>query len=148
MESSRSSAVSRPYYRTTRFWEEATFWLLLLVHLVPVWASHYFLTADGPAHLYNAALLKAMLVEPASSAHQLLALNLNPEPNYLSHLLLAGLLTVLPPWLAEKVILTACVAGLPLALRYIIKGKSASGRLAGGTGFSVHLQRLIFMGVL
>ncbi|NML67344.1 hypothetical protein HHL22_19250 [Hymenobacter sp. RP-2-7] len=101
-------------------WEQGLFWLLLAAHLLPLWSHRYFLTSDGPAHLYNAWLLKAMLLHPGSAAHQLLAFNFNPEPNYLSHLLLGGLLTALPPWLADKLVLTLYVAGLPLALRYLL----------------------------
>ena len=87
-----------------------------------------------------------MLVEPASSAHQLLALNLNPEPNYLSHLLLAGLLTVLPPWLAEKVILTACVAGLPLALRYLLRANQQAAGWLVVLGFPFIYSALFLWG--
>lgn len=101
--------------------ERGLFVLLLVLHLGPVWANRYFLTTDGPAHLYNAWVLKTMLLDPQSKFHALLAFNLNPEPNYLSHALLATLLTVLPPWLAEKALLTFYVAGLPLAVRYLVR---------------------------
>ena len=101
--------------------ERGLFALLLGLHLGPVWASRYFLTTDGPAHLYNAWVLKTMLLDPQSKFHTLLAFNVNPEPNYLGHLLLAALLTMLPPWLAEKALLTLYVAGLPLAVRYLVR---------------------------
>ncbi|MGI4833999.1 MAG: hypothetical protein ACRYFK_11110 [Janthinobacterium lividum] len=78
-------------------WENWVFWLLLGAHLLPLWSHRYFLTVDGPAHLYNAWLLKAMLMHPSNTAHQLLAFNFNPEPNYLSHVLPGGLLTLLLP---------------------------------------------------
>lgn len=102
-------------------WERVVFGLLLGLHLLPLWCHRYFLTSDGPAHLYNAALLKSMLLHPDHWAHQLLTINFNPEPNYFSHLLLVGLLTVLPPWLADKLVLTLYVVGLPLALRYLLR---------------------------
>ncbi|MCC3154085.1 hypothetical protein Q3A66_14255 [Hymenobacter sp. BT770] len=101
------------------------------MHLLPVWAFRYFVSTDGAAHLYNAWVLKAMLLDPQSRFRVLLDFNLNPEPNYLSHALLAGLLTVLPPWLAEKVVLTLYVAGLPLAVRYLLQSwQPAAGFLA------------------
>lgn len=73
-----------------------------------------------------------MLLAPSHPAHQVLAFNSNPEPNYLSHLLLASLLTVAPPWLAEKVLLSTYVVGLPLALRYALRsaGQAGTGWLA------------------
>lgn len=111
--------------------EQVIFWLLVLLYALPIWRWHYFLTIDGPTHLYNAWLLKTMLLAPHSVFHQWLAFNLNPEPNYLSHLLLGGLLTVLPPWLAEKLVQTAYVVGLPLAMRYLIRSwQPAAGFLA------------------
>jgi len=104
----------------SRWLEPSLFSLLVLAHLVPVWHFRYFSTNDGPAHLYNAWALKTLLFEPHSSLHQFLAINLNPEPNYLSHLLLVGGLAIGPPWLAEKLVLTLCVAGLPFAVRYLV----------------------------
>ena len=101
--------------------ERGLFALLLGLHLLPIWAFRYFASTDGPAHLYNAWVLKNMLLDPQSRFHALLAFNLNPEPNYLSHVLLAALLTVFPPWLAEKAVLTLYVAGLPLAVRYLVR---------------------------
>jgi hypothetical protein len=73
-----------------------------------------------------------MLLQPGHPAHQVLAFNPNPEPNYLSHLLLAGLLTVAPAWLAEKALLLLYVVGLPLALRYALRsaGQAGTGWLA------------------
>jgi len=121
-----------PFYRTIRFWEGAAFWLLLTLHLLPLCSGRYFPTADGPTHLYNAWLWKTMLLQPAHPAHQVLAFNPNPEPNYLSHLLLAGCLTLVPPWVAEKLLLALYVAGLPLALRYALRkgGLPSAGWLA------------------
>ena len=102
-------------------WENVAFWFLLGLHLLPLWSHRYFLTADGPAHLYNAWLLKHLALHSGGLAHQLLAFNFNPEPNYLSHLLLGGLLFITPPWLADKLVLTLYMAGLPLALRYLLR---------------------------
>lgn len=116
-----------PYYRTSAFWEKAAFWLLVVLHTLPLCGGRYFPTADGPTHLYNAWLWKAMLLEPGHPGHQVLAFNPNPEPNYLSHVLLAGMLTVAPPWLAEKALLLLYVVGLPLALRYALRGARQAG---------------------
>lgn len=119
-------------YRSIDFWEKTAFWLLLALHVLPLCAGRYFPTADGPTHLYNAWLWKAMLLQPGHPAHQVLALNPNPEPNYLSHLLLASLLSLGPPWLAEKLLLVLYIVGLPLALRYALRsaGQAGAGWLA------------------
>jgi len=77
-----------------------------------------------------------MLAQPSHPAHQVLAFNPNPEPNYLSHLLLASLLVLGLPWLAEKLLLLLYVLGLPLALRYALRAAQcpAGGRRCGGAG--------------
>lgn len=116
-----------PAYRTIAFWEKTAFWLLLALHVLPLCGGRYFPTADGPTHLYNAWLWKTMLLQPGHPAHQVLAFNPNPEPNYLSHLLLAGLLTLAPPWLAEKALLLLYVVGLPLTLRYALRSAGQRG---------------------
>jgi hypothetical protein len=124
--------TTAPIYRTIYFWEKIAFWLLLALHVLPLCGGRYFPTADGPTHLYNAWLWKTMLLQPGHPAHQILALNPNPEPNYLGHLLLASLLTIAPPWLAEKMLLLLYVVGLPFALRYAIRsaGQAGAGWLA------------------
>jgi hypothetical protein len=123
----KEALASPRFYRTIDFWEKAAFWLLLALHLLPLCSGRYFPTADGPTHLYNAWLWKAMLLHPDHPGHQVLAFNPNPEPNYLSHLFLAGFLTFLPPWLAEKSLLILYVVGLPLALRYALRGMGQMG---------------------
>jgi hypothetical protein len=111
---------ARSSFLRYRWLEPLLFGLLTLAHLIPLWRFRYFSTNDGPAHLYNAWALKTLLFEPHSVLHHYLAINLNPEPNYLSHLLLMGGLAVGPPWLAEKLVLTLCVVSLPLAVRYLV----------------------------
>lgn len=104
-----------------RFWENAAFALLIFLHLLPLWVFRFFPTSDGPTHLYNAWLWKAMLLQPSHPAHKILEFNHNFEPNYLSNILFFVLFVVLPPWLAEKTLLSIYVVGLPLALRYLLR---------------------------
>jgi hypothetical protein len=111
--------------------ERLYFGLLVLLHLVPVWTCAYFLTLDGPSHVYNAWLWKTLLLNPQHPFHQYVTFNLQPEPNFLSHVLLAAAMTVLSPAAADKVVLTLYVAGLPLAMRYLLRAwQPAAGFLA------------------
>jgi hypothetical protein len=101
--------------------EYLLFLLLLLLHLVPIWSSKYFPTTDGPAHLYNAWLANTLLTDAQHPFHHFFAFNSLPIPNYTGHAILMALLTVLPPWLAEKGVLSLCALGLPLAVRYMVR---------------------------
>jgi hypothetical protein len=98
--------------------ERTLFFALLLLQLVPAWWFTYFPSQDGPAHLENAAILRDFGRPDRAFLHTFYTLNTRPEPNWLSHLVLAGLMLVFPPLVAEKVLLSAYLILLPLAVRY------------------------------
>jgi hypothetical protein len=97
------------------------FALLLLILLIPIWSFHYFPSQDGPAHLENAALLLDYQRPDRPLPHDFYVLNANPNPNWLGHLILAGLMLVAPPLIAEKILLSGYVLLLPCAARYVIR---------------------------
>jgi len=93
------------------------FFVLVIVYLFPLWYFRYVPSQDGPAHLANAWIIKAY-GEPASSLFQryyVVAFGLKPNSFY--HLTLAGLMKVLPPFSAEKVLLTGYVVLFAVAIR-------------------------------
>jgi hypothetical protein len=95
---------------------------LLLLSVVPVWWFRFFPSQDGPAHLENAVAL-AEYGRPDRPLYQsLYTVNPYPDPNWSSHLVLAGLIRAgLPPLTAEKILLTVCLLGLPLAVWYAVR---------------------------
>lgn len=76
-------------------------------------------TVDGAAHVLGGWVL---LHADDPFLRQFYDVDLSPVPNLLTTVLLAGLLTVLGPDGAEKVVVGAYVVGLPLALRYALRG--------------------------
>jgi hypothetical protein len=101
--------------------EKTLFLALLAAHLVPVWGFRYFPSQDGPAHLENAAILRDYHDPNRPLLRTFYHLNADPVPNWFSHLLLAGLLNVALPLVAEKVLLTVYWTLLPLAVRYAVR---------------------------
>ncbi len=93
--------------------------------LVPIWGFPYFLTQDGPTHVENAKILLDYDKPAFEELRVFYVLNIDAFPNWLSHLALAGLMTVVGPALAEKLFLTAYVLLLPLAFRYALGGLRA-----------------------
>src|SRR5215831_15066252 len=92
---------------------------LLLLSLLPLWSACYFPSQDGPAHLENAVILREYNWPDRELFRTFYLINPNPEPNWVGHLALAGLMALgLPPLLAEKVLLTGYLLLLPLAVRY------------------------------
>jgi hypothetical protein len=96
--------------------------LAALVLLAPLWLFPRFPSQDGPSHVYNARLALLLLRAGSDVRHAFFEWNLDPFPNWFSHAALAALLTALPPLWAEKVLLTAYVAALPLSFRYALVG--------------------------
>src|SRR4051794_12779606 len=81
---------------------------LLAAFLAPVWLLDYFPTQDGPAHLYNAWLLRDF-VRPDSPFREFFEVRTEPVPNWFIQVLLMGLYTVVPPLVAQKVLVSLYV---------------------------------------
>ncbi|HMM11671.1 MAG TPA: hypothetical protein PKE03_06215 [Bacteroidales bacterium] len=100
--------------------DEALFWLLWVIHLLPIWLFTPFPTVDGPAHLYNARILLELWRGNAFMT-EFYAVNPFVQPNVLSHFMLAiMMLTGIPALMAEKLLLTLIVAVFPLAFRRLV----------------------------
>ena len=93
------------------------FWFVLGACILPVWLFPYFVTQDGPSHLESANILRVYAWTPLFQ--QYFRVNMAPVPNWFGHLAEAALVGVLPPAVAEKVFVSAYVAGFGLALRLL-----------------------------
>ena len=102
-----------------RHGEAVLFWTLAALHLIPIWTFRYLPTQDGPSHLNNAQILKACLTS-ASSYDQFFEIRSEPVPNWTSHVLLAAMYYVVPPLVAEKLLVSLYVLGFAGSLRYFL----------------------------
>jgi hypothetical protein len=96
----------------------------LAVQLAPVLLLPMVLTQDGPAHVDGAWVLLHHGDDDAVGAalRANYAVDLTPVPNLLTTLLLAGLLRVLDPDAAEKVVVAGFVVLLVAGLRFALRG--------------------------
>lgn len=78
-------------------------------------------TVDGPAHLAGAAAL----LRAGEGPYAVYLVDWSPVPNMLTTVVLAGLLPLLGPDEAERLLVLAYVLGLPLAARYALRGVHA-----------------------
>jgi len=106
------SRILKPFFSFAAA-ERIVFYLLLAANLLPFWAFHYFLTCDGPCHLYNSKVLLDFWRGGDVKAFydQWLYLNARFEPNWFGHafmMLLQGL--HVPGYLAEKLFANALCA--------------------------------------
>jgi hypothetical protein len=93
----------------------AVFLQVLPVVLRPV------LTMDGPSHLAGAAVL-AHYSDPGSTVlRQYYRIDLSPSSNLLIQLLLAGMMRLISPSNAEKLLVSGYLIVFPLSLRYAIR---------------------------
>lgn len=91
------------------------------LHLVPIWTLPFFPTQDGPAHLAIANTLREYSGPDGEVLRQYFELNRSAAPNWFVYFILADLLRFVSVPTAEKVLLSAFVILLPLAMRYAVR---------------------------
>jgi hypothetical protein len=111
--------------------EPYLFILLTILGALPILGFRYYPTLDGPAHQYNAQLIRHMLQGDAPLLSVFFEFNKEPLPNWSGHALLLIFNFFLPSFLAEKALMLCYFLGLPLAFRYLI-----IGRVSGKPGLS------------
>lgn len=91
--------------------------------LAPVWSNAYFLSGDGPCHLYNArVLLEWANGQNLAFYGDYYELNRLLVPNWFCHALLAGLLTLGSEALAVKLLWTLYIGGYAFGARWLLRG--------------------------
>lgn len=91
---------------------------LLALHVVPIWWVRHFPTQDGPLHVENVLALLNHGTSPL--LREWYVANWGPQPNWLTQALLASLLGLVSPVVAEKLVLTGYTLLLPLAFRAVL----------------------------
>ena len=100
--------------------ENSFFVLLIVIHLLPIWFFNYFPSQDGPAHLHSASVLRGYHFPEHSVFREYYLLNKNLTPNWFTHLSLAGLMYIVPPLIAQKLLLSGYIILLPISIRYAL----------------------------
>lgn len=101
-------------------WESYFFWVVVLFTLLPVLATKYFITLDGPSHLYNANLIKELLLGKNQLIKDLFQFNPIPVPNWSGHFIMAFFCWLFPAFIAEKLLLVIYLVFTPLFFRRIV----------------------------
>ena len=122
-------------------------WTLIVLSIGVITASGPVLTSDGPAHVSMAHFM-VHAGDPAwPMLNRLYKINWMPSPNILAHLLMAGLMLLVPPLASEQIIQILCIVSVILAARLVLR------RLAPGSGwialffFPVAFERMFYMGL-
>ena len=98
--------------------------------LAAIWLVPWFVTQDGPAHVYNAEILKASVggFDSSSPWHNVYAVRWQPIPNWAGPVSMAGLVAWLPAWLADRIMTSVTLVGFAGAILWL------RWRVAGGRG--------------
>ncbi len=102
---------------------------LILAHLIPIWVFQYFPSQDGPTHIENASIIFDYFHPDRAVFREYYLFNKNLEPTWLGHLVLVGLMVIVPVFIVEKIFLSGYIILLPLSIRY------ALGAVRPGSGF-------------
>lgn len=126
--------------------EKILFYVILLSNVVLVFATRYFPALDSPSHLYNAQIIKELLFHKQSTLDLFFNINTTPIPNWTGHLLLTLLSTIMPMFIAEKIVLLLYVIGLPLAFRNLLKTINSQNSLFVYFIFPLTFSLVFFLG--
>ena len=105
-------------------WRLITLGVLLLPVMIAIWGMPWFVTQDGPVHLYNAYIISESL-KGGSRVRDFYAVNWTPLPNIAGHWLLTVLLQIVPARTADRLMMTLTsvgLAGAALWLRWRVAG--------------------------
>jgi hypothetical protein len=95
---------------------------VLIIALAPVvaaiWAIPWFITQDSPAHVYNAEIL-ARSFDKGSPFAGIFAIRWQPIPNWVGHILLAGLLRMAPAWAADRIMTSVTLVGFAASVFWL-----------------------------
>ena len=96
--------------------------------LLQIWLPTFFVSGDGPCHIANARVMHNWWTGTSVQFYQrFYYFNLHPHPNWLSHIILAGLMFAVNGLVAEKLLLTMyvllMVTGIYRLLR-LVAGRS------------------------
>ena len=105
--------------------------LLVLLHLIPIWSFPAFPSQDGPIHVANATIFREYNNPERTVFREYYVLNEKPSPNWLIQGILAGLMFLVSPLTAEKILLSGYTVLFPFAIRYALEAiQRGSGFLA------------------
>lgn len=100
--------------------EPWAYWCLVAIHLLPIVVPRWFVTLDGPSHLYSARIVRELVLgDPFFS--QFFHLAPYPVPYWLGHAVMAVLLGFLPAPAVGKLMWGTAVVLMALAGRFLVR---------------------------
>ncbi|MBK7127829.1 MAG: hypothetical protein IPM74_14670 [Crocinitomicaceae bacterium] len=105
----------------TKNWEHKLFFIAVVAFACHFFKYVYFVTGDGPAHIYNSQLLTDLVFASHGELNQYYHLNNIPVPNWTGHFILSLLGLIFQAAWAEKIFLFLYFIGLLFSFRYFVR---------------------------
>lgn len=119
---------------------------VILVQLLPIWLLPYFPTQDGATHLTIARVLRDYDKPESQVLRDVFERNGEAVPNRFIYFVLADVLRFVSVPAAEKILLSAYVILLPLAVRYAVAGVAAENAFLAVLALPFTFNFLLDMG--
>ncbi len=121
------------------------FLILLSIYILPIWVFKYFPSQDGPCHIYNSFILRHYN-DPDYVFNEFYEIRRSPIPNWTSHASMMLLMYLVPPQMAEKILLTAYIVLMALSMLYLVNAVEAGRTRLAFIGFPFTYNYLLLMG--
>ena len=126
--------------------DKAIFSLLLIISLAPLLFSRYYLTLDGPAHLYSGNIIKELILGNYSEYSNIFKFNQFPVPNWIAHFIFALSGIVFPDFIGEKIVIGIYLILFPLFFRRIILWFYPENKTISYFGILLSHNHLLYFG--
>ncbi|MBV9213398.1 MAG: hypothetical protein JOZ25_07095 [Actinobacteria bacterium] len=127
--------------------EPVLFAALIVINAVPAWVFKYFPSQDGPAHLATAELASELHAHHSGVLAQYYVASDRLVPNWLVPMGLRGLVALVSPPVAQKVVVTGYLVLLPVAIRYAVTALRRDAVFLGYLAFPLTYSYFLHMGL-
>lgn len=94
---------------------------VLFLYITPIIGNDFFLTQDGPSHVYNTYVLKNLMFESSDILNSYYDYQIKNSPNWVVNILYIGLLSVFSQTLSYKIVHLLICLLLPTSIIYLIR---------------------------
>jgi hypothetical protein len=126
--------------------ERILYLALCLAYLVPVWTVEYLPTTDGPAHTYNAWIVRQHGNPDYPLFDRYYEVDARPLPNWLGHAAMAGLMTAVPPRASEKLLVSGYLLLFLAGARFLARSVDPAHGWLAFLAFPLAYNQLFQMG--
>lgn len=126
--------------------ESLAFGTFIVLFALAPWLVTYFTTNDGPVHVAMTIVLDKLGQPGYELTNAFYRSNVGPEPNWVTYVILDGLLKITSPFIAEKIVQSLVLISVPLAGRYALSFRGPQTWLSLAV-FPFTFNQMFFLGL-